>query len=148
MVFTVTLPTLLFLNIIKSDRETDINFSLIAYSLLANLLFFLLVFLLTKLLAKNSDDQGVIIQGSFRGNLAIIGLAYVDNVYGDSGLALGAVYLAFNVVLYNILSVLNAAELILSKKKQRAVIFLDEFQEITKLDNGSAFEGAIRHFAQ
>ncbi|MFT4836911.1 MAG: malonate transporter [Psychromonas sp.] len=106
LVFTVTLPTLLFLNIMKSDRDADINFSLISYSLLANILFFLLAVILTKLLARNRDDHGAIIQGAFRSNLAIIGLAYVDNIYGDSGLALAAVYVAFHVVLFNVLSVL------------------------------------------
>ncbi|MFT6927401.1 MAG: malonate transporter [Psychromonas sp.] len=106
LVFTVTLPTLLFLNIVKSEHGTDIDFSLIAYSLLANILFFLLVVLLTKLFARNRDDHGAIIQGAFRANLAIIGLAYVDNIYGDAGLALAAVYVAFHVVLYNVLSVL------------------------------------------
>ena len=105
LVFNVTLPSLLFLNIIKSDRNAEIDFSWIAYSLFANVVFFLLAILLTKLFVKNSDDHGVIVQGAFRGNLAIIGLAYVANVYTDSGLALAAVYVAFHVILYNILSV-------------------------------------------
>ncbi|WP_372882814.1 AEC family transporter [Psychromonas sp.] len=105
LVFNVTLPTLLFLNIIKSDPNIEINFSWIAYSLVANLLFFLLAILLTKLFIKNRADHAVIIQGAFRGNLAIIGLAYVANVYSNSGLAMAAVYVAFHVILYNILSV-------------------------------------------
>lgn len=129
LVFTVTLPTLLFLNIIKSDRETAIDFSLIAYSLLANILFFLLAFILTKLLARNRDDHGAIIQGAFRANLAIIGLAYVDNIYGDAGLALAAVYVAFHVVLYNVLSVL-----ILMPKQDKITpkMFLGLFKSILK----------------
>lgn len=48
----------------------------------------------------------------------------------------------------NLLSALNAVELILSKKKQHAVIFVDEFQEIARLDKARTLEGAIRHFAQ
>ena len=129
LVFTVTLPTLLFLNIVKSDRDTEINFSLIAYSLLANILFFLLAFTLTKLLAKNRDDHGAIIQGAFRANLAIIGLAYVDNIYGDAGLGLAAVYVAFHVVLYNVLSVL-----ILMPKQDKITfnMFLGLFKSIFK----------------
>ncbi|HEY7865541.1 MAG TPA: AEC family transporter [Psychromonas sp.] len=129
LVFTVTLPTLLFLNIVKSDRETDINFSLISYSLVANIVFFLLAFILTKLLAKNRDDHGAIIQGAFRANLAIIGLAYVDNIYGDAGLGLAAVYVAFHVVLYNVLSVL-----ILMPKQDKITLnmFLGLFKSIFK----------------
>jgi len=48
----------------------------------------------------------------------------------------------------NILDALNALEHILAKQQQRVVLFLDEFQEIAKLENSLAFEGAIRHFAQ
>ena len=48
----------------------------------------------------------------------------------------------------NILDALNALEHILVKKKQKAVLFIDEFQEIVKLPIGKAVEGAIRHFAQ
>jgi hypothetical protein len=48
----------------------------------------------------------------------------------------------------NILNALNALEHILMKKKQKAVFFVDEFQEITKSPAGEAIEGAIRHFAQ
>lgn len=48
----------------------------------------------------------------------------------------------------NILDALNALEDILSKKNQRAVFFIDEFQEISELREAKAIEGAIRHFAQ
>lgn len=48
----------------------------------------------------------------------------------------------------NILEALNALEHILMKKKQRAVLFIDEFQEIANIKINRAIEGAIRHFAQ
>lgn len=48
----------------------------------------------------------------------------------------------------NILEGFLALEHILKKKKQRAVIFIDEFQEINKLEESNTIEGAIRHFAQ
>lgn len=48
----------------------------------------------------------------------------------------------------NILDALNALEYILQEKKQRAVLFIDEFQEITKSQIGKAIEGTFRHFAQ
>lgn len=48
----------------------------------------------------------------------------------------------------NILDALNALEHILAQKQQRAILFIDEFQEITKLETGQVIEGIIRHFAQ
>ena len=48
----------------------------------------------------------------------------------------------------NILTILQLAEHILSKQKQKAVLFLDEVQELESLTQGRAIEGAIREFAQ
>ncbi|WP_028866249.1 AEC family transporter [Psychromonas aquimarina] len=106
LVYQVTLPALLFLSIVNADKDTQININYISYSLAANLLFFLLCIVLIKFFIKDKQDHGVIIQGSFRANTAIIGLAYAANVYGDSGVALAAVYVAFVTVLYNILAVI------------------------------------------
>lgn len=47
-----------------------------------------------------------------------------------------------------IMESLLALEYLLEKKKKRAVIFLDEVQEIGKLASGRGIEGAIRHVAQ
>lgn len=48
----------------------------------------------------------------------------------------------------NIMDALLALESVLSKKRQRAVLFIDEFQEIGSLPSAKALEGAIRHVAQ
>ncbi len=48
----------------------------------------------------------------------------------------------------NLLQLFNALEFMLSKQKKKVVLFVDEFQEISKINMGKAVEGAIRHFAQ
>jgi len=48
----------------------------------------------------------------------------------------------------NIMDVLLALESVLAKKRQHAVLFIDEFQEIGALPSAKALEGAIRHVAQ
>ena len=106
LVFQVTLPALLFLSIVNADQSVQINPTYITFSLIANIAFFLFSNLACKIFIKQKQDHGVIIQGSFRANTAIIGLAYVANVYGDSGVALAAVYVASTTVLYNILAVI------------------------------------------
>lgn len=106
LVFQVTLPTLLFLSIVNSDQSVEINLIYIAFGLVANITFFLFTTFSCKFFIKNKQDHGVIIQGGFRANTAIIGLAYVANVYGDSGVALAAVYVASTTILYNILAVI------------------------------------------
>lgn len=67
---------------------------------------------------------------------------------GIYGLKLELAPLKQEEVPVNILDALNALEHILTKKRKKAVLFIDEFQEISELKNAKAIEGAIRHFAQ
>lgn len=48
----------------------------------------------------------------------------------------------------NILEALQALDKVLAKKKKKAVLFIDEFQQIGALAKGRGIEGAIRHVAQ
>lgn len=67
---------------------------------------------------------------------------------GFTGLSLELVPDNHKDIADNLLNALNALEHILTKKNQTAVLFIDEFQEITKSKIGRGIEGAIRHFAQ
>ena len=87
IVFEVTLPTMLFLSIISSKHDFASSASLIIYGLAANFLYFLLTTFVTKKTFNRPQDQGVIIQGAFRANTAIIAIAYVANAYGNDGVA-------------------------------------------------------------
>ncbi|PNH91055.1 transporter [Vibrio diazotrophicus] len=106
IVFEVTLPTMLFLSIISSKHDFASSASLIIYGLAANFLFFLLTTFVTKKTFNRPQDQGVIIQGAFRANTAIIAIAYVANAYGNDGVALAAIYVASMTLLYNVQAVI------------------------------------------
>ncbi len=80
--------------------------SLIVYGVIANFLFFLFTTVITKKTFKRQQDQGVIIQGAFRANTAIIAIAYVANAYGNTGVALAAIYVASMTLLYNVQAVI------------------------------------------
>lgn len=107
IVFQVTLPAMLFLSIVKSQHDFSSSAALIGYGLLANFLFFLFTTFFTKKAFPQHLDHGVIIQGGFRANTAIIALAYVANTYGEPGLALAAMYVAATTILYNIQAVIT-----------------------------------------
>jgi predicted permease len=106
LVFNVTLPTMLFLSIVTSNHDFHAASDFIIFCIIASSLFYLFATLSVKLKFPNSDDSGVIIQGSFRANTAIIGIAYIASAYGDKGLALAALYVASTTLLYNVLSVI------------------------------------------
>lgn len=67
---------------------------------------------------------------------------------GIKGLQLELIPDQYSDAQENILDALNALEYILAKKKQKAVLFIDEVQEIAKIEGNTTLEGAIRHFAQ
>ncbi|WP_330960854.1 AEC family transporter [Photobacterium sp. 53610] len=107
LVFTVTLPTLLFLNLINTDIHRLGSGSLYLFAALANVIIFLLFETLAGKMIKEPNERGGVVQGAFRANTGIIGLAYVANAYGDSGIAVGALYVAVITVLYNIMAVIT-----------------------------------------
>lgn len=107
VVFKVTLPALLFLSIVQSDHDFSSSTSLVIFAVVANFAFFLFSTVSTHQVFKNNPDSGVIIQGGFRSNTGIIGLAYVANAYGSNGVALAALYVACTTMLYNVQAVVT-----------------------------------------
>ncbi|SFX06678.1 AEC family transporter [Marinospirillum alkaliphilum] len=104
LVFNVTLPTLVFLNLLRTDLTQVFALDLLFYAALVTLLAFgWLVWRARSL--PSAADRGVFVQGSFRGNLGILGLALAGNQYGEAGLALTSILLALLIVQYNLLSV-------------------------------------------
>jgi predicted permease len=106
LVFNVTLPALLFISISKTKLSSDTDFSLVIYAMLAVVATYILLEVITSKMIPDKGDRGVVIQGAFRSNMGIIGLAYCVNAYGDSVVSVASIYLGGATVLYNILSVI------------------------------------------
>ncbi len=107
LVFNVTLPSLLFISIVKTDLEQTANVALLAYGLGATVVVFFLLELAATRLIQPPAERGIVVQGAFRSNMGVIGLAYCVNAYGEAGLATASLYLALIIVLYNVLSVIT-----------------------------------------
>ena len=105
LTFVVAMPTMLFMSMISTDIRSVINGAYLLYALTATIVLFLVFSLLTPLIVKERRDRGVFIQGAFRANLAIVGLAFCFNAYGDLGLAKASILMSVMTILYNILSV-------------------------------------------
>ena len=104
LVFKATLPTLVFLSIIRADLDATFNPALLGFYLAATLVSFGLVWVWsTRRITR--EDRGVYVQGAFRGNCGIVGLALAANLYGDYGLSAGGLLLGLVIVVYNTLSV-------------------------------------------
>lgn len=104
LVFRATLPTLVFLSIIRADLNTALNLKLLAFFLLATVGSFALTWLWAAWRVPY-QDRGVYVQGAFRGNCGIVGLALAASMYGDYGLSAGGILLGLVIISYNVLSV-------------------------------------------
>ncbi|MEQ5815342.1 AEC family transporter [Marinobacter sp. NFXS11] len=105
LVFKATLPTLVFLSIIRADLDTAFNPGLLVFYLVATLGSFAITWLWARWRVVR-EDRGVYVQGAFRGNCGIVGLALAANLYGDFGLSAGGILLGLVIISYNILSVI------------------------------------------
>ena len=105
LVFMVALPVLIFMSVVKTDLSKVLNVDLLLVSAGGTVLVFVLLSFASPLLVVNPRDRGVFVQGAFRGNLVVIGLALCINAYGDSGLASASILMSVLTLLYNVLSI-------------------------------------------
>jgi len=103
--------------------------SQLVYSLVATMAAFLLSSLVAKRMQLLPAQEGVFVQGAFRGNLGIVGIALCGSMYGDAGLAVGSILLAFMTMLYNVLSVIA---LVRPHARGQDISLLSQFSHIMK----------------
>ena len=104
LVYKVCLPCILFFSVAGESLNDTFDGPLIAYAAGSIIVVTIAVQLLAIPLFS-ADRRGVVVQGAFRGNMAIIGIAYVLNSYGPAALGTTSVYVAVMTLLYNILAV-------------------------------------------
>ncbi|GAA0792517.1 AEC family transporter [Marinobacterium sediminicola] len=106
LVFVVTLPALVFMSIARMDFHAVFNPHQLGYVMVGILISFALIWWLAARWIKAPEDLGVFVQGAFRSNYGIIGLAVSFNLFGDAGLAQASLLLALVIPLFNVLSIL------------------------------------------
>ncbi|ENO83841.1 AEC family transporter [Thauera linaloolentis] len=107
LVFTIALPTLLFVSIAGTRISESASAGMIAYGLGATLALYLVLEWVAQFIVRPERDRGVVVQGAFRSNFGTIGLAYCANAYGDAGLAAASLYVGLVTILVNILGVIT-----------------------------------------
>lgn len=105
LVFKGTMPTLVFISIVKADLSQALLPGLLAFFTVATFACFGLTWAWA-IWRVERIERGVYVQGAFRGNCGIVGLALAQSMYGDFGLSAGAILVGLVILLYNTLSVL------------------------------------------
>lgn len=116
LVYMVFLPLLLFYKIGKADFFSFFNARLVIGSSLVILLGFLVSYAYGLVRRYPPPVLGSFSQGSFRGNLAYVGLAICLNAYGEDGLTSAGVLMGFLVPVLNLFAILA---LLLPHKRQQ-----------------------------
>ncbi|SNT69617.1 AEC family transporter [Psychrobacter sp. LV10R520-6] len=106
-VFNYCLPCLLFFSVVDSNVNYAKQIILIIAGIVVTFILFISSEIYAKRFISQPADQGVFVQGIFRSNMAIIGLATVANAYGEQGLSIAAVYMGVVTILFNILAVIT-----------------------------------------
>ncbi|HLG31433.1 MAG TPA: AEC family transporter [Ignavibacteriaceae bacterium] len=105
-VFSVSLPALIFINISTIDLSSVIDLGQIFYIYAATLISFFIIWILSIPLIKDAKNLSVFVQGAYRSNYAIVGLAIISKLFGTSALGKASIILAFILPLYNVLAVI------------------------------------------
>ena len=102
-VFNAALPALLFLDIAKSDFYSVWNTKFVLFCFFVTLISIGISTGLSYLL-KPRNIQGEFIQASYRSSAALLGIAFIQNIYGNAGMA--PLMIIGSVPLYNVMAVI------------------------------------------
>lgn len=102
--FKVTLPFLLFRDISGVDIKAVFDLKYVLFCAIATSICFWAIWGGAKLFIKDKSIVGAFVQASFRSSAAVMGLAFIQNIYGQS--AMGPLMIIGAVPLYNIYAVI------------------------------------------
>lgn len=102
--YVLTLPVLLFIDISKTDIIKVFDLKYVLFCMIVTTVCFFGIWGLSKALIKDKSIIGAFVQASFRSSAAVLGVAFIQNMYGNSGMA--PLMIIGTVPLYNIYSVI------------------------------------------
>ena len=101
--FNITLPALIFLDLYKADFYEVWDTKYVVFCFVVTLICIFVILGLTLLFGKDKSLTGEFVQASYRGSAAVLGLAFIQNIYGSSTIA--PLMIIGSVPLYNVLAV-------------------------------------------
>ena len=102
--FKVTLPVMLFRDLSTVDIQDVFDVKFVLFCAIATSICFWGVWGLAKIFMKDRTMVGAFTQASFRSSAAVMGLAFIQNIYGSA--TMGSLMIIGAVPLYNIYSVI------------------------------------------
>ncbi len=107
LVFNICLPCMLFINVYNIESFSSINWDIVVYGVVMLFVIFALGLGSAILTTRIPERRGVILQCTFRSNIAIIGLSLASTLGGAEAVAVAAIVSSFTVPVNNVLAVLS-----------------------------------------
>ena len=101
-VFLIPLPVLLFGDLAKVDFKEAWNIRFVIFCFVVTFIC-ITIAALVSCIWKDRSIQGEFIQASYRSSAALLGIAFIQNIYGNAGMA--PLMIIGSVPLYNIMAV-------------------------------------------
>ncbi len=102
-VFKICLPCLVFLDLADTNIRENFDWKYVGFCFGATLISILVIWFLAKKTMRDKESVGAFVQGAYRSSAAILGIAFIQNIYGVSGMA--PLMIIGSVPLYNIFAV-------------------------------------------
>ena len=103
-VFRIALPALLFSDLTENNVGYAFDGKFVLFCFSVTIFSIAVLWGLTEKFMKNEEQKGAFIQGSYRSSAAILGLAFINNMYDSVGMA--PLMIIGCVPLYNIFAVI------------------------------------------
>lgn len=104
LVFKVTLPVMLFCDMATLDLAHSFDAKFVLFCFAVTAIAIVVIWVLARRLLKDKTLVGEFVQASYRSSAAILGVAFIQNIYGTSGMA--PLMILGSVPLFNIFAVL------------------------------------------
>lgn len=128
-VFHVPLPVLVFKDLATVDFVEVWDTKFVIFCFMATLLSIFMAAIISKVW-KDKSIQGEFVQASYRSSAAILGIAFIQNIYGNAGM--GPLMVVASVPLYNVAAVVILTLLGKEKKKMDKVLLAKTIKGILK----------------
>ena len=103
-IFRIALPALLFSDLTENNVGSAFDGKYVLFCFSVTIFSIAVLWGLTEKFMKNEEQKGAFIQGSYRSSAAILGLAFINNMYDSVGMA--PLMIIGCVPLYNIFAVI------------------------------------------
>ena len=106
LVFRIFLPVMLFYNIYKTESLKIFDLKLISFTIIGILSIYILGYFVVLGVTRDNSKRGVMLQGFFRSNYAILGIPLVNYICGENTIGLASLMVAIVVPTFNVLAVI------------------------------------------